>query len=234
MLPHDYHGISILLLTPKFYQLTVQNTCKQWNKESRLMLCSFQNEITSFSPGKMTSIYNTTTQRKTIRENFVTWLIVQAWGLSGCPTKWMRESLALFSNWKSLGGSEFTVFVVENYLGNFIYFYQRRKMPRRKKTKKNTTSRVRPMLPEGDLETSMTIDERRAKLDVYIEDFNMQGRFYLDFYFFLNLNIMTWVLIFRERTLKLGILEKPRINRSCFRSACLRSVLRDLSGTLGT
>ena len=103
----------------------------------------------------------------------------------------MRESLALFSNWKSLGGSEFTVFVVENYLGNFIYFYQRRKMPRRKKTKKNTTSRVRPMLPEGDLETSMTIDERRAKLDVYIEDFNMQGRFYLDFYFFLNLNIMT-------------------------------------------
>lgn len=116
----------------------------------------------------------------------------------------------------------------------FIYFYQRRKMPRRKKTKKNTTSRVRPMLPEGDLETSMTIDERRAKLDVYIEDFNMQGRFYLDFYFFSNLNIMTWVLIFRKRTLKLGILEKPRINRSCFRSACLRSVLRDLSGTLGT
>lgn len=47
-------------------------------------------------------------------------------------------------------------------------------MPRRKKTKKNATSRVRPMLPEGDLETSMSIDERRAKLDVYIEDFNMQ------------------------------------------------------------
>ena len=51
-------------------------------------------------------------------------------------------------------------------------------MPRRKKTKKNATSRVRPMLPEGDLETSMSIDERRAKLDVYIEDFNMQGKFY--------------------------------------------------------
>lgn len=64
-------------------------------------------------------------------------------------------------------------------------------MPRRKKTKKNATSRVRPMLPEGDLETSMSIDERRAKLDVYIEDFNMQGKFYLDFYFFLNLNICT-------------------------------------------
>ena len=48
-------------------------------------------------------------------------------------------------------------------------------MPRRKKTRKNETSRVRPMLPEGDLDTSMSIDERRAKLDVYLKDFNMQG-----------------------------------------------------------
>lgn len=47
-------------------------------------------------------------------------------------------------------------------------------MPRRKKTRKNQTSCVRPMLPEGDLDTSMSIDERRAKLDVYIKDFNMQ------------------------------------------------------------
>lgn len=30
------------------------------------------------------------------------------------------------------------------------------------------------MLPEGDLDTSMSIDERRAKLDVYLKDLNMQ------------------------------------------------------------
>ena len=48
-------------------------------------------------------------------------------------------------------------------------------MPRKKKTKKNQASQLRPMLPEGDLDTSMSIDERRAKLDVYIKDFNMQG-----------------------------------------------------------
>lgn len=47
-------------------------------------------------------------------------------------------------------------------------------MPRKKKTKKNQASQLRPMLPEGDLDTSMSIDERRAKLDVYIKDFNMQ------------------------------------------------------------
>ena len=50
-------------------------------------------------------------------------------------------------------------------------------MPRRKKTRKNQTSRMRPMLPEGDLDTSMNIDERRAKLEVYIKDFNTQGLF---------------------------------------------------------
>lgn len=50
-------------------------------------------------------------------------------------------------------------------------------MPRRKKTRKNQTSRMRPMLPEGDLDTSMSIDERRAKLDVYLKDLNMQGWF---------------------------------------------------------
>ena len=36
---------------------------------------------------------------------------------------------------------------------------------------------MRPMLPEGDLDTSMSIDERRAKLDVYLKDLNMQGWF---------------------------------------------------------
>lgn len=30
------------------------------------------------------------------------------------------------------------------------------------------------MLPEGDLDTSMSIDERKAKLDVYLKDLNMQ------------------------------------------------------------
>ncbi|XP_078380728.1 borealin-like isoform X2 [Oculina patagonica] len=47
-------------------------------------------------------------------------------------------------------------------------------MPRRKNTRKNQTSRKRPMLPEGDLDTSMSIDERKAKLDVYLKDLNMQ------------------------------------------------------------
>ena len=31
------------------------------------------------------------------------------------------------------------------------------------------------MLPEGDLDTSISIDERKAKLDVYLKDLNMQG-----------------------------------------------------------
>ena len=48
-------------------------------------------------------------------------------------------------------------------------------MPRRKKTRKNQTSRMRPVLPEGDLDSSMSIDERKAKLDIYLKDLNMQG-----------------------------------------------------------
>lgn len=46
-------------------------------------------------------------------------------------------------------------------------------MPRRKKTRKNA-NRMRPMLPEGELDTSMNTDERRAKLDVYLKDLNTQ------------------------------------------------------------
>ena len=49
-------------------------------------------------------------------------------------------------------------------------------MPRRKKTRKNA-NRMRPMLPEGELDTSMSTDERRAKLDVYLKDLNTQGSF---------------------------------------------------------
>ena len=49
-------------------------------------------------------------------------------------------------------------------------------MPRRKKTRKNA-NRMRPMLPEGELDTSMNTDERRAKLDVYLKDLNTQGSF---------------------------------------------------------
>lgn len=56
---------------------------------------------------------------------------------------------------------------------------ERSKMPRRKNTRKNQTSRKRPMLPEGDLDTSMSIDERKAKLDVYLKDLNMQGTAYV-------------------------------------------------------
>ena len=48
-------------------------------------------------------------------------------------------------------------------------------MPRRKKSRKNQTSRMRPVLPEGDLDSSMSIDERKAKLDIYLKDLNMQG-----------------------------------------------------------
>lgn len=55
-------------------------------------------------------------------------------------------------------------------------------MPRRKKTRKNQASRMRPMLPEGDLDTSMSIDERKAKLDVYLKDLNVQGKGYKSLY----------------------------------------------------
>lgn len=34
---------------------------------------------------------------------------------------------------------------------------------------------MRPVLPEGDLDSSMSIDERKAKLDIYLKDLNMQG-----------------------------------------------------------
>ena len=38
-------------------------------------------------------------------------------------------------------------------------------------------NRMRPMLPKGELDTSMNTDERRAKLDVYLKDLNTQGSF---------------------------------------------------------
>ena len=69
------------------------------------------------------------------------------------------------------------VTLVVHYLDFCCSFSGRKrgKMPRRKNTRKNQTSRKKPMLPEGDLDTSMSIDERRAKLDVYLKDLNMQG-----------------------------------------------------------
>ena len=48
-------------------------------------------------------------------------------------------------------------------------------MPKRKKTRQNQTRAKKPMLPEGDLNTSMTLDERKQKLDVYLRDFDLQG-----------------------------------------------------------
>ena len=48
-------------------------------------------------------------------------------------------------------------------------------MPRRKKARQTQGSRSRPKLPEGALETSMTEDERKAKLDFYLKDFDVQG-----------------------------------------------------------
>ena len=45
-------------------------------------------------------------------------------------------------------------------------------MPR---IKGQRTRRKRPALPEGDPETSMSEDERRQKLDTYLEDFDTQG-----------------------------------------------------------
>ncbi|XP_022790397.1 borealin-like [Stylophora pistillata] len=47
-------------------------------------------------------------------------------------------------------------------------------MPRRRGTRKNQTSRMRPVLPEGDLDSSMSINERKAKLDTYLKDLNTQ------------------------------------------------------------
>ena len=57
-------------------------------------------------------------------------------------------------------------------------------MPHRKKARKNQTSRMRPVLPEGDLDSSMSIDERKAKLDIYLKDLNMQGIVKLTVLFF--------------------------------------------------
>ena len=48
-------------------------------------------------------------------------------------------------------------------------------MPKRKKTRQNQARAKKPMLPEGDLNTSMTLDERKQKLDVYLRDFDLQG-----------------------------------------------------------
>lgn len=46
-------------------------------------------------------------------------------------------------------------------------------MPRVKRNRE--TRRKRPEMPEGDAETSMTEDERRQKLDDYLQDFDVQG-----------------------------------------------------------
>jgi hypothetical protein len=48
-------------------------------------------------------------------------------------------------------------------------------MPQRKKTKLYQTRRKKPALPEGDLETSLNDEERRLKLEVYLQDFDVQG-----------------------------------------------------------
>ncbi|XP_031559776.1 borealin-like [Actinia tenebrosa] len=45
---------------------------------------------------------------------------------------------------------------------------------RRKRTKLQQARRKRPALPEGDLETSMNDEERRQKLEVYLQDFDVQ------------------------------------------------------------
>ncbi|KXJ29781.1 Borealin [Exaiptasia diaphana] len=45
-------------------------------------------------------------------------------------------------------------------------------MPRVKRNRE--TRRKRPAMPEGDAETSMTEDERRQKLDDYLQDFDVQ------------------------------------------------------------
>ena len=49
--------------------------------------------------------------------------------------------------------------------------------PRKKRTAaKNTkTKRGKPKLPEGDFNTSMTVEEQESKLNNYIEDYELQG-----------------------------------------------------------
>ena len=51
-------------------------------------------------------------------------------------------------------------------------------MPNRKKSRKAQASRSRPKLPEGALETSMTEDERKNKLEDYLKDFDIQGKYF--------------------------------------------------------
>lgn len=47
---------------------------------------------------------------------------------------------------------------------------------RRKRTKLQQTSRKRPALPQGDLETSMNDEERRHKLESYLQDYDDEGQ----------------------------------------------------------
>lgn len=48
-------------------------------------------------------------------------------------------------------------------------------MPRLKKTRGVVSRRKRPALPDGDSDTSMTEDERKQKLDNYLQDLDVQG-----------------------------------------------------------
>ena len=54
-------------------------------------------------------------------------------------------------------------------------------MPNRKKSKKEQASRSRTKLTEGALETSMTEDERKNKLEDYLKDFDIQGKYFPKF-----------------------------------------------------
>lgn len=48
-------------------------------------------------------------------------------------------------------------------------------MPRAKRNRGVQSQRKRPALPDGDSETSMTEDERKQKLEAYLQDFDLQG-----------------------------------------------------------
>lgn len=49
--------------------------------------------------------------------------------------------------------------------------------PRRKRTtgRKGRTTRAKPKLPEGQLDSSMTTEEKENKLNDYIKDYELQG-----------------------------------------------------------
>lgn len=49
--------------------------------------------------------------------------------------------------------------------------------PRRKRTtgRKDRSTRAKPKLPEGKLDSSMTVEERENKLSDYINDYQLQG-----------------------------------------------------------